>query len=537
MAANALSSMDFPMVGLEPVSVDGWRLALSMFGGLLIVMVVMYIPSRANCGAKPTIRLTSPHDRRKIRRLVLPSHSVGRIPSTQSETVDPPRVRRLRERILDPCKPRRTFPQSVDWNEIEIKRDVQSSATDRTPLLVFVNSRSGGRQGVELLEELRIYLHSLQIVDLRYEGPESALRWWSATGLRYRVLVCGGDGTVGWVLEVLEQLQQDYVPPVAILPLGTGNDLSRVLGWGGGFTSRSLLLEVLQQVGEAHVALLDRWAVVCRDAVPTRRPSFLPAPQVQLQQERSMCNYLGIGVDAAVALDFHEMRERRPDLFISQLVNKLWYLRWGTLHCVRGSCMDIAKKMTLECDGVDVDIPMDLEGIVVLNISSFGGGSNLWGLDLDANNETDSDDEGTGVELPSCLQQARPSMHDGRLEVVGVHGSFHLGAAQVGLYSARRLAQASQVRITTKVALPVEVDGEPWWFAKDGEITIKFKSQAFMLARSQESSQRVATDVVEWALQRNIIDTRQRNELMKEIARRARRTSPYTSFSNLLSMR
>jgi len=42
---------------------------------------------------------------------------------------------------------------------------------------------------------------------------------------RFKILVCGGDGTVGWALACLDNVGQDaqcQSPPMAIIPLGTG---------------------------------------------------------------------------------------------------------------------------------------------------------------------------------------------------------------------------------------------------------------------------------------------------------------------------
>ena len=54
------------------------------------------------------------------------------------------------------------------------------------------------------------------------------------------MLVCGGDGSAAWTLSAIKEAElkawdgSSYRPAVALLPLGTGNDLARVFGWGKG---------------------------------------------------------------------------------------------------------------------------------------------------------------------------------------------------------------------------------------------------------------------------------------------------------------
>ena len=43
--------------------------------------------------------------------------------------------------------------------------------------------------------------------------------------------VAGGDGTAGWLLGVVCDLKLSYSPPIATVPLGTGNNLPFAFGW------------------------------------------------------------------------------------------------------------------------------------------------------------------------------------------------------------------------------------------------------------------------------------------------------------------
>jgi hypothetical protein len=78
-------------------------------------------------------------------------------------------------------------------------------------------------------------------------------------------------------------------------------------------------------------------------------------------------------------MDFHQARERNPSFFYSRLVNKLWYFKGGFQQFMKGEFRDFNQHVRLECDGEEVILPPSVEGIILLNIGSFGGGSDLWG--------------------------------------------------------------------------------------------------------------------------------------------------------------
>uniref|UniRef100_A0A668A2Z2 Diacylglycerol kinase n=1 Tax=Myripristis murdjan TaxID=586833 RepID=A0A668A2Z2_9TELE len=130
-----------------------------------------------------------------------------------------------------------------------------------SPLLVFVNSKSGDNQGVKFLRRFKQLLNPAQVFDLMNGGPHLGLRLFQKFDT-FRILVCGGDGSVGWVLSEIDTLTLHKQCQLGVLPLGTGNDLARVLGWGSACDDDTQLPQILEKLERASTKMLDRWSIM-----------------------------------------------------------------------------------------------------------------------------------------------------------------------------------------------------------------------------------------------------------------------------------
>ncbi|XP_071013637.1 diacylglycerol kinase zeta-like isoform X5 [Oncorhynchus clarkii lewisi] len=335
------------------------------------------------------------------------------------------------------------------------------------PLLVFVNPKSGGNQGAKVIQSFMWYLNPRQVFDLSLGGPKDGLEMYRKVH-NLRILACGGDGTVGWILSALDQLQLNPQPAVAILPLGTGNDLARTLNWGGGYTDEPVS-KILSHVEDGNIVQLDRWNLVVepnQDAVAEERDE----QQTDKLPLDVFNNYFSLGFDAHVTLEFHESREANPEKFNSRFRNKMFYAGTAFSDFLMGSSKDLAKHIKVVCDGTDLTSKVQdlkLQCLVFLNIPRYCAGTMPWGN-------------------PSEHHDFEPQRHDdGCIEVIGFTMTS-LATLQVGGHG-ERLNQCREVTLTTYKSIPMQVDGEPCKLAPS-TIRISLRNQANMVQKAKRKT-------------------------------------------------
>uniref|UniRef100_T1P7J7 Diacylglycerol kinase n=1 Tax=Musca domestica TaxID=7370 RepID=T1P7J7_MUSDO len=333
-------------------------------------------------------------------------------------------------------------------------------STEVIPVIVYINPKSGGNQGVKLLGKFQHILNPRQVFDLTQGGPKFGLELFRKAP-NLRILACGGDGTVGWVLSVLDQLNPPIQPPpaVGVLPLGTGTDLARALGWGGGYTDEPIG-KILKEIGMSQCVLMDRWRL------KVSPNEDVPDDNVDKSKDNVplnvINNYFSFGVDAHIALEFHEAREAHPERFNSRLRNKMYYGQMGGKDLILRQYRNLSQWVTLECDGQDYTAKLKDAGchaVLFLNIPSYGGGTHPWN---------------------DSFGQSKPAIDDGLIEVVGLT-TYQLPMLQAGLHGTC-ICQCRTARITTRKTIPMQVDGEACR-VKPSIIEMELLNKAIMLAK------------------------------------------------------
>lgn len=233
----------------------------------------------------------------------------------------------------------KAIPQWENWN----------------PLIVIANIKSGSSESEEIVTLFRGVLNPIQIVSLTPFGPAKALEIVKLSPVKCRILIAGGDGSVAWVLNTIHEMKLDDKVAVAICPIGTGNDLSRVVGWGSQINDEILKSPdtLIDMIKRSEEVLLDRWLMEIKydlqRSIITRR--------LHLDKTMFMYNYFSIGVDALVTLNFHRARESPLYIVKSKIINKLFYFLFGTQQVLTQDCDKLHENIEIFLDGQKVELP------------------------------------------------------------------------------------------------------------------------------------------------------------------------------------
>ena len=182
------------------------------------------------------------------------------------------------------------------------------------------------------------------------------------------------------------------------------------MGWGGGYIDEPIS-KILSSLQSADSLLMDRWELVVeRNDHPSsedRGKDKLPLNVVN--------NYFSIGVDAQIALQFHEAREANPQKFNSRIRNKMFYGQAGGKDLLLRKWKDLSEYVKVECDGQDITSKLKehrVHSVLFANIPSFGSGTHPW-------------NRASGEQL----------MDDGMIEVIGKGNRNVLSNHQIALRS------------------------------------------------------------------------------------------------------
>ena len=222
----------------------------------------------------------------------------------------------------------------------------------------LINPISGGGQGKiihqflpEIMESMGFSGDDWKVEFTRYDGMKEQIL--GALSSTETLIAVGGDGTVSAVLSTMLASDFSNKVKIGLIPLGTGNDLARVLNLYKPFVDQGLLF-LVRRLLRASAVPFDIWKV---------------------NGKYALANYFSGGIDARIAHDFNQDRASGAISSSSVIANKLHYVRRFFAdrdYCLKGGSLHYVDK-----SGTKVTV--DLSGhrtVIVGNIPSFASGAN-----------------------------------------------------------------------------------------------------------------------------------------------------------------
>lgn len=320
--------------------------------------------------------------------------------------------------------------------------------------IAFVNCGSGGNEGQRVLDHLKHEIGDENVFDIKEDkGPDRGLETRAADPTEdTNIIVAGGDGTFSWVANAVEKKNLSHCRLI-VIPLGSGNDMSRALGWGKKFPGLSNISHQIEWLKVAKRRKLDVWRLTAKHSDAMSTP--VDEHGVAHGARPLVCNYLSLGADAFVELRFNQLRWKNPEKYKSRLGNLQAHFFVGSKYmCIPQSkkihVADHIEKLTV--DGKEIVVPDNLQALIFLNIPSYGAGTQPWGK------------PGRQRHADVSKEQIQDMYVDDRkFEVIGLRSLSQFGRIKVLGANGIRIAQGQSMSISLKSeSTPFQVDGEPW---------------------------------------------------------------------------
>jgi diacylglycerol kinase family enzyme len=305
----------------------------------------------------------------------------------------------------------------------------------KTKFHFLINPISGGGQGKVVFDFLPEIMRSMAFEEHEwkselsvYENFETQIK--QAFESTQCLIAVGGDGTAASIFTVLLLHEEYRDVKIGLIPLGTGNDLARVLNLYTTFVEKGLL-HLVRKLVQANSRKFDIW---------------------QVNGKYAMANYFSAGIDARIAHDFNQARKEGKIGGGSVLKNKLHYVKRFFAdrdYRLKSGEFHITDKLG-EKKIYDLK---NCRSVIIGNIPSFASGSNPFG---------------------------KSDMADGLLEILRIN-SIKTFAKAITIGAGRLILKAKEIELHLSENEFVQLDGEDYSGKLQMPVHIRYGTQINML--------------------------------------------------------